>query len=142
MTTACRFFFQSAIPFTSELYDLSFELALDPFTNAIMQDLQKDLSSRPKFHLANQKLFYYHKVVIPYTSQLRLKLLAEAHSTAIRGHGDFLKTFKCLSKNFYWPVMKEDVKAYMRHCATCQQNKYKTLAPVGLLQPLPLPSHI
>eukprot|EP00252_Welwitschia_mirabilis_P018608 TRINITY_DN4131_c0_g3_i2.p2 TRINITY_DN4131_c0_g3~~TRINITY_DN4131_c0_g3_i2.p2 ORF type:complete len:104 (+),score=16.48 TRINITY_DN4131_c0_g3_i2:1585-1896(+) len=38
--------------------------------------------------------------------------------------------------------MKNDVKHFVRHCLICQQNKYQTLAPVVLLQPLPIPEQI
>ncbi|MCI06617.1 transposon TF2-1 polyprotein, partial [Trifolium medium] len=49
---------------------------------------------------------------------------------------------KRLAENFYWENMKKDVQAYIRQCSTCQQTKYSTAKPNGLLQPLPLPNHV
>nr|GEV19834.1 peroxidase 64 [Tanacetum cinerariifolium] len=54
------------------------------------------------------------------------------------GHGGYLKTLKRLTENFFWLQMKRDVKTHVRNCLVCQQNKYQTLAPAGLLQPLPI----
>lgn len=36
----------------------------------------------------------------------------------------------------------QDVKAYVQNCLICQQAKYHALAPVGILQPLPIPDNI
>lgn len=35
--------------------------------------------------------------------------------------------------------MHEDIKERVASCATCQQNKYETLFPPRLSQPLPIP---
>ena len=36
--------------------------------------------------------------------------------------------------------MARDVKAYISGCATCQRTKDRTVAPPGMLQPLPIPT--
>lgn len=38
--------------------------------------------------------------------------------------------------------MKDDVKKHVAECNICQTHKYSTLNPIGLLQPIPLPSSI
>lgn len=36
--------------------------------------------------------------------------------------------------------MKKDIKERVATCSVCQRNKYETMLPLGLLQPIPIPS--
>ncbi|GJR70322.1 putative nucleotidyltransferase, ribonuclease H [Tanacetum coccineum] len=38
--------------------------------------------------------------------------------------------------------MKQEVRLFVQQCLICQQQKYQTLSPAGLLQPLPVPTRI
>ena len=58
------------------------------------------------------------------------------------GHSGFLKTYKRIAANVYWPGMKRDIHRYVSNCVVCQQNKVLALKPGGLLQPLPIPNQI
>lgn len=70
---------------------------------------------------------------------LRDQLLHEFHDSKVAGHSGVLRTFKRLAQQFYWPSMHKHVQDYIQHCITCQKTKSETLAPAGLLQPLPIP---
>ncbi|KAM1413887.1 hypothetical protein ACFX2I_005733 [Malus domestica] len=94
------------------------------------------------YHIDNCLLKYQSRIVISPNSTGKLKLLAEHHSTLAVGHQYVLKTYHRLKRGFYWPCMKGDIKTYISKCNTCQQNKYETLSPPGLLQPFPIPQKI
>ena len=49
---------------------------------------------------------------------------------------------KCLVANLYWRGMMKLVCQFVANCLVCQRNKYDSLRPGGLLQPLQIPSHI
>ncbi|GKB85833.1 retrotransposable element Tf2 [Tanacetum coccineum] len=117
-------------------------LQTDPFTSDIIQRLLSDQTAVPDFHLVDQFLFCKNCLVIPEVSNIKLKLLQEAHTTPLGGHGGFLKTIKRLNAQYFWPKMKEEVRLFIQQCVVCQQQKYQTLSPAGLLQPLPIPTQI
>ncbi|KAL8241556.1 hypothetical protein R6Q59_014910 [Mikania micrantha] len=76
--------------------------------------------------------------IIPDVPGLRLKLLQEAHDSPTGGHGGFIKTLRRLSSKYFWPHMNKDIRLHVQNCITCQQQKYQTTSPAGLLQPLPI----
>ncbi|GJX59436.1 ty3-gypsy retrotransposon protein [Tanacetum coccineum] len=131
------------VPYCVEVTEIKSGLQTDPYTSDIIQKLlSPDSSSVSDFSFVDQFLFYKRRLVIPNISNLKVRLLQEAHDTPSGGHGGFLKTFKRLSDQFYWPRMKQEVRLFVQQCLVCQQQKYQTLSPAGLLQPLPVPTRI
>lgn len=99
-------------------------------------------SQASHFHIDNGLLKYKSRIVISPHSHWKLKLLEEHHSTLAASHQGVLKTYHRLKRSFYWPGMKGDIKLFISECPTCQQHKYETIAPPGLLQPLSIPERI
>lgn len=67
-------------------------------------------------------------------------LLEEFHSTPLGGHMGKAKTLRWLWENFFWDNIRRDVYRLVSENRVCQQMKHECRKPVGLLQPLPIPS--
>lgn len=52
------------------------------------------------------------------------------------------RTYRSLAANVYWPGMMKTITNFVAECLVCQRNKYDSRAPVGLLQPLPIPQRV
>lgn len=75
----------------------------------------------------------------PKKSQVIHQILQEFHDFS---HLGVLRMYKRLSKLFYWPSMSWVVYEYVYSCDVCQLVKFETLAPIKLLQPLPIPCQV
>jgi hypothetical protein len=62
------------------------------------------------------------------------------HDSPVGGHSGFPVMYCRLVSLFKWAGMKQFVHSFVRSCHICQQDKPKRSLPVGLLQPLPVPS--
>lgn len=65
-------------------------------------------------------LYYKGRVYIAKFPELKSKLLKFLHDSAWGGHsGGGEKTIQRVQKDFYWPGMKSEVRAYVRNCEVC-----------------------
>ena len=65
--------------------------------------------------------------------------MAEACDTRISRHFGVERTASALPRRFFWLRMFQEVKQYIRGCATCHRSKPFNQRPYGLLQPLEVP---
>jgi len=79
-------------------------------------------------------LWYQGKIWIPKDEGIRTTLIAKHHEPPQAGHGGTAKTTKLISRIYYWPKIREDIKRFMKNCDTCQGTKVVRHAPYGLLQ--------
>lgn len=80
--------------------------------------------------------------MVPQKSPLIGLIMQEFHDSKVGGHGGVIRTQKRISEVFYWKGMMTDIRRYVASCLVCQRQKYSTLAPGGLLQPLPIPNKV
>ncbi|GJP29585.1 hypothetical protein CLOM_g17670 [Closterium sp. NIES-68] len=73
---------------------------------------------------------------VPGYDLLRTLLLHESHDNPTSGHFGVDKTMKTLQRNYYWPVMADDVRKYVPSCTACQIMKLSHQQAAGLVQPL------
>jgi Integrase zinc binding domain len=72
--------------------------------------------------------------------RLRLVLMHDAHDAFLKRHVGFDKCLQDLQNSSSWPTLRRDMKEYVRTCDSYQRNKSHTQAPIGLLQPLEVPT--
>ncbi|WVY93416.1 hypothetical protein V8G54_032504 [Vigna mungo] len=117
------------------------EIQANARLRGIIQDLLKQQDSHLGFQIIKGRLYYKGRMVIPKNSSKIPLILKEFHDSALGGHSGFFRTYKRISGLLFWEGMKKEIQQYVLSCAVCQQNKYQTLNPGGLLQPLPIPTH-
>jgi len=84
-------------------------------------------------------LRYQARVVIGDKSDLKRKIFQALYESPMGGHSGEQNTYLRVKRVFYWPRMKSEIKELVQACDTCKRCKSKTVAYLGLLQPLPIP---
>ncbi|XP_068235246.1 uncharacterized protein [Palaemon carinicauda] len=78
--------------------------------------LMRKFRSSKNSHLETWKDLF--QVVVP--KDIRPLILELSHSAD--SHLGITKTYECISQDFYWPNMKNDIKEYVKTCTTCQKT--------------------
>lgn len=124
-------------------------------TFGIIQQLRKENAS-DSFLLAFHEKFAQATLMFPYSisnglvlrhgryvlnpsSPLCTTIISEFHDTPSGGHAGVKRTLVRVAANFFWQGMRQAVERFVASCLLCQQIKYSTQVPAGLLQPLPVP---
>ena len=134
-------------PYSSWLDDLRRHVENDAWilakSHKVLQSQDDDaLISALRFRIYKGFLKYKNRIVLSPSNSWREKVFDELHSSPTASHEGFLKPYKRISITFYWEGMKKDIRNRVATCAICQQHKYETLSPPGLLQPLPFPTKV
>eukprot|EP00253_Pinus_taeda_P024647 PITA_24647 len=88
------------------------------------------------------EILRYRDIVISPTSTLKMRILAELHSSPTTCHAGFQKTYARTRRSFFWTGMKTDILNFVAECDVCQRHKRETVKSPGTLQPLPIPASI
>jgi hypothetical protein len=70
----------------------------------------------------------------------RQNILERYHDSPTAGHPGIWKTTRMVREDYWWPTMKEDVKAYVQGCLKCQATKTITRRNTPPLVPI-VPTH-
>ena len=46
-------------------------------------------------------------------------ILSDLHNSALGGHLGYKKLLKAVSKRFYWRVMHDSIKQFIKECSVC-----------------------
>uniref|UniRef100_A0A9J8B112 Gypsy retrotransposon integrase-like protein 1 n=1 Tax=Cyprinus carpio carpio TaxID=630221 RepID=A0A9J8B112_CYPCA len=87
--------------------------------------------------IARSSLNTVHQIVLP--QPYREPVLKIAHEHVLSGHLGVTKTYKRVSRYFFWPGLKSAVSKFCRSCAACQiAGKPNQKLPVAPLRPIPV----
>ena len=75
---------------------------------------------------------------MPKWGNISHNLIKECHDTKWIGHPGQRRTRALLKSAYTWPLIWDEVEAYMRTCLVCQRDKVEQQQPRGLLEPLPI----
>ncbi|KAL4575579.1 hypothetical protein LXL04_022427 [Taraxacum kok-saghyz] len=118
------------------------DLDADPTLTELRQKI-KDGQPVPAGYSCDQnRVQYNQRVVIARGSVWCARLFGEFHHGVVGGHSGLQKTYQRMVREVYWVGMKTDVARMVAECDVCQRQKYSTMAPSGLLEPLELPSKV
>ncbi|KAJ9515658.1 hypothetical protein QJQ45_002704 [Haematococcus lacustris] len=93
-----------------------------------------DVDEHGLYHTKDKK-----QIVVPDCPELRARILLEVHDAQFAGHVGITKTLERMSRVFWWPRMRSEVRHYVANCDACQRNKSVNTKPGGLLMPLAIP---
>jgi len=60
-------------------------------------------------------------------------ILKEFHDFLVGGHASIKRTLARIAAQYFWKGMAQDVQQYVKNCIICQQAKYSTHPPTGLM---------
>lgn len=109
---------------------------------AIKKKLTTGAPNTTGYTLESGKVFYKGRIVLNRESRWIPKLFGEFHEGVVGGHSGVQKTYQRLAREVFWSRIKGDIARMVAECNVCQRQKYSTLAPSGLLQPLELPNQV
>jgi transposase InsO family protein len=93
----------------------------------------------PKWVVVDDMVVHDRRLFVPTSATVWALLLEHAHGM---GHEGVQKTLQRLRASFFTPGDNKLVRDYIRGCAVCQRQETEHLHPVGLLQPLVVPSSV
>jgi RNase H-like domain found in reverse transcriptase/Integrase zinc binding domain len=97
--------------------------------------------SEPKspFEARDGMLYKDGKLCVP-IGKFRQTLMPDAYDSIVAGHLGIDKMIASIMNRFTWNGMSKDIAEYIRSCDRCQRNMPTPSKPIGLLQPLEVPS--
>ena len=84
--------------------------------------------------LHNQGLPYIPKII-------RSKLISRQHDDLLASRFGIKKTLELIARKYYWPILQQDVEAYVKSCNICLASKAICHKPYRDLQLLPVLTH-
>jgi hypothetical protein len=113
----------------------------DKGVQVIKEMIKQKMDKYKCFHQHSKGILWFgDRLVVPKNSELRNKILDEAHLSKFSMHLGSNKMYYDLRSLYWWTRMKREIAKYISEYDTCQRVKASHLKVAGTLQPLPIPS--
>jgi hypothetical protein len=124
-------------------------VATQEYDKEVTQALESILKNEPRsitkgledWNLEDGLILYRGQVYVPQNETLRRDIVKQYHDHVATGHPGRWKTYKLVSREFWWPGISTFVKSYVDRCATCQATKIRPRNRVPL-QPNQVPTEV
>ena len=117
----------------------------DSHLSQVLKAEEEDINKYAQYQIRANRLIYFedwngnHRLVVP--ESLRVEIMSKVHNNITEAvHGGYAKSYNRIASIYYWPQMSRDIKKYVGTCDNCQKTKPRRHTPVGMLQPIPIPS--
>ncbi|KAE9606341.1 putative nucleotidyltransferase, Ribonuclease H [Lupinus albus] len=140
-TTPSNFMALVSIPTFCIIQQHQQENSSDPFLLEFHSCATQDTLEHP-FAIVQGMVTHKGRYVLSPTFSLCKTVVSEYHDTPSGGHAGVKRTLARVAASFFWPRMRQTVTSFVADCLLCQQIKYSTQVPAGLLQPLPIPEEV
>jgi hypothetical protein len=120
--------------------DIKIAYKFDNKLSKIIDDITVKGKKVPNYSISNGLLIKKNRICIPCDKKVINKLISIHHDSKISGHLGTDKCYEVIARHFVWRNMTNDIDDFIKTCDTCQRSKLSTQKPIGLLQPLPIPS--
>jgi RNase H-like domain found in reverse transcriptase/Integrase zinc binding domain/Reverse transcriptase (RNA-dependent DNA polymerase) len=84
-----------------------------------------------RFNLTESNSTWYHSsaLVVVEDNKLRREVSSLYHDHCLAGHLGISKTLDLLTRDYWWPTVKDFVTSYVKGCTVCQSSKANTVRP-------------
>src|ERR1700720_2655344 len=116
----------------------------DKLFSGIIRKSEEIKDLYPQYQILRELIYFEDwngnlRLCVP--ESLRVEIMSEVHNALMESaHRGYAKTYNWTASTYYWPRMSRDIKRYVSTCDICQTVKPRRHAPLGLLQPIPIPS--
>jgi hypothetical protein len=85
-------------------------------------------------------LLWKGRYVVPDYNDARLQVLETRHDSPVAGQPGENKTLELVSREYFWPGLRQDIQNFVRTCHACACNKAHRYATYGTQKTLEAPS--
>jgi hypothetical protein len=100
------------------------------------EEQMKNLQKEHPLDLVNQKWFNRGRPVVPDDEELKRGILRHFHDHELAGHPGIANTMMAVTREFWWPEIRQFTTVYVRGCAVCQSTKPNTVRPKPPMLPI------